>query len=57
MHIFMLQINPEYTEEDVAISNYPLSAALTCTKLCTAFEDAWNVEDKIADWIMQYGTL
>jgi len=41
-------INPEYSEEDVAISNYPLSAALTCTKLCTAFEDAWNIEDKIA---------
>lgn len=44
----LLQINPEYSEEDVAISNYPLSAALTCTKLCTAFEDAWNIEDKIA---------
>lgn len=33
----------DYTEEDVSISNYPLSAALTCTKLCTAFEEAWGV--------------
>ncbi|XP_018328143.1 ribosomal RNA small subunit methyltransferase NEP1 [Agrilus planipennis] len=33
----------DYTEETVAISNYPLSAALTCTKLCSAFEEAWGV--------------
>lgn len=36
-------INVDYTEDMVSISNYPLSAALTCTKLCTAFEEAWNV--------------
>ncbi|XP_067936245.1 ribosomal RNA small subunit methyltransferase NEP1-like [Watersipora subatra] len=42
-------IDPEYTEENIAISNYPLSAALTCSKLCNAFEEAWAVEDKVAE--------
>lgn len=36
-------IEVEYTEDTVSISNYPLSAALTCTKLCSAFEDSWGV--------------
>ncbi|KRY69610.1 Ribosomal RNA small subunit methyltransferase NEP1 [Trichinella pseudospiralis] len=30
---------PEYSEEVLKISNYPLSAALTCAKVCTAFEE------------------
>ncbi|KRZ16583.1 Ribosomal RNA small subunit methyltransferase NEP1 [Trichinella zimbabwensis] len=34
---------PEYSEEVLKISNYPLSAALTCAKVCTAFEEVWNV--------------
>jgi rRNA small subunit pseudouridine methyltransferase Nep1 len=33
----------DYTEENISISNYPLSAALTCTKLCDAFENAWGI--------------
>ncbi|KAJ8947044.1 hypothetical protein NQ318_019936 [Aromia moschata] len=33
----------DYTEDTISISNYPLSAALTCTKLCSAFEEAWNI--------------
>lgn len=33
----------DYTESTVSISNYPLSAALTCTKICSAFEDAWSI--------------
>ena len=33
----------DYTGETLSISNYPLSAAITCSKLCTAFEDKWNV--------------
>lgn len=33
----------DYTEEEISISNFPLSAALTCTKLCSAFEEVWNV--------------
>ncbi|XP_018572704.1 ribosomal RNA small subunit methyltransferase NEP1 [Anoplophora glabripennis] len=36
-------VNIDYTEETISISNYPLSAALTCTKLCSAFEETWNV--------------
>lgn len=32
-----------YTDKMVSISNYPLSAAITCSKFCTAFEDKWNV--------------
>lgn len=36
-------VNVDYVEESVSISNYPLSAALTCTKFCSAFEETWNV--------------
>ncbi|XP_057665255.1 ribosomal RNA small subunit methyltransferase NEP1 [Diorhabda carinulata] len=36
-------IEVDYTEDFFSISNYPLSAALTCTKLCSAFEEEWNV--------------
>ncbi|XP_067014691.2 ribosomal RNA small subunit methyltransferase NEP1 [Anabrus simplex] len=37
------KINVDYIEETVSLSNYPLSAALTCTKLCSAFEDVWAI--------------
>ncbi|KAG8184692.1 hypothetical protein JTE90_013085 [Oedothorax gibbosus] len=37
------QIKEDYTEETVAISGYPLSAAATCSKLCTAFEEVWGI--------------
>ena len=36
-------IKTDYTEENISISNYPLSAALCCTKICDAFEQAWGV--------------
>ncbi|XP_068695099.1 ribosomal RNA small subunit methyltransferase NEP1-like [Montipora foliosa] len=36
-------IDVPYVEETVAISQYPLSGALTCSKICTAFEEAWGV--------------
>lgn len=36
-------LNVDYTEEDISISNYPLSAALTCAKLCSAFEEVWGI--------------
>nr|ACO10482.1 Probable ribosome biogenesis protein NEP1 [Caligus rogercresseyi] len=36
-------INPEYTDAELRIGNYPLSAALTCTKITSAFEEAWGV--------------
>ncbi|XP_072043667.1 ribosomal RNA small subunit methyltransferase NEP1-like [Amphiura filiformis] len=37
------KVDVDYTEEDISISNYPLSAALTCTKVCSAFEEAWGI--------------
>jgi len=36
-------IKVDYTEKDVCIGNYPLSAALTCAKICSAFEEAWGI--------------
>lgn len=36
-------IKTDYTEEEYCIGNYPLSAALTCAKITSAFENAWNV--------------
>ncbi|XP_055603046.1 ribosomal RNA small subunit methyltransferase NEP1 [Uranotaenia lowii] len=36
-------LNLDYTEGVFSISNYPLSAALTCAKLCGAFEETWGV--------------
>ncbi|KAL6264582.1 hypothetical protein P5V15_004684 [Pogonomyrmex californicus] len=37
------QVKTDYIEETFAISNYPLSGALTCSKLCTAFEEVWGI--------------
>ncbi|CAG2228292.1 EMG1 [Mytilus edulis] len=36
-------VDVDYIEKTVSISNYPLSAALTCAKLCSAFEEKWGV--------------
>ncbi|XP_050988463.1 ribosomal RNA small subunit methyltransferase NEP1 [Labeo rohita] len=36
-------VNVDYTEKTLSISNYPLSAALTCAKMCSAFEEVWGV--------------
>ena len=36
-------VDVDYTDESFSISNYPLSAALTCTKLCSGFEEKWGV--------------
>lgn len=30
-------------EDTFSISNYPLSAALTCAKLCSGFEEVWGI--------------
>lgn len=35
--------NPDYVDEVVSFSKYPLSAALVCAKLTSAFEEAWGV--------------
>ena len=36
-------VDCDYTDKTVSISNYPLSAAITCSKFCSAFEDKWNI--------------
>ncbi|KAJ6636007.1 Ribosomal RNA small subunit methyltransferase NEP1 [Pseudolycoriella hygida] len=36
-------VNVDYTEGAFSISNYPLSAALACSKLCNAFEEVWGI--------------
>lgn len=43
MYLCLYQVNVDYTEKTVSISNYPLSAALTCAKMCSAFEEVWGV--------------
>lgn len=35
--------DPDYVDETVSISKYPLSAALVCAKITSAFEEAWNI--------------
>lgn len=34
---------PDYVEETFSISRFPLSAALVCAKITSAFEEAWKV--------------
>jgi len=36
-------VDVDYTEQTVSISSFPLSAALTCAKLTTAFEEKWGI--------------
>ena len=40
---FSFQVEVDYSEADYSISNYPLSAALTCAKLCDAAEAVWGI--------------
>ena len=40
---FLSQVDVDYIEDSISISSYPLSAALTCAKICSAFEEKWNV--------------
>lgn len=35
---------PDYIHETVSISRFPLSAALVCAKVTSAFEQAWNIK-------------
>lgn len=34
---------PDYVDETFSISKYPLSAALVCAKITSAFEEAWSI--------------
>lgn len=36
-------LKSDYTEGLFSISNYPLSGAIACSKLCSAFEEVWGV--------------
>ena len=36
-------IQVDYAEDNICIGNYPLSAALCCAKITSAFEEAWGV--------------
>ena len=36
-------VDVDYTDKLVSVSNYPLSAAITCSKFCSAFEDKWKI--------------
>ncbi|MCL4138215.1 UNVERIFIED_CONTAM: hypothetical protein GTU68_002560 [Idotea baltica] len=37
------KVEADFIEEEVSISKCHLSGALTCAKICTAFEEAWGV--------------
>ncbi|XP_015787869.1 ribosomal RNA small subunit methyltransferase NEP1 [Tetranychus urticae] len=37
------QVEADYVDETVSISQYPLSGALACTKIVSAFEEAWEI--------------
>eukprot|EP01135_Chromosphaera_perkinsii_P008443 Nk52_evm11s1360 gene=Nk52_evmTU11s1360 len=37
------KVEVNYCEEEMACSEYPLSAAIVCSKLCSAYEDLWGV--------------
>lgn len=38
------KVEVDYVEEEVSFSQYHLSAALACAKLCSGFEEAWNIK-------------
>ena len=37
------KIEADYVDEFIAVSEYPLSASVVLGKLCTSFEEKWNV--------------
>uniref|UniRef100_A0A914DG20 18S rRNA (pseudouridine-N1)-methyltransferase n=1 Tax=Acrobeloides nanus TaxID=290746 RepID=A0A914DG20_9BILA len=37
------KVTTDYTEKDIKISSYPLSAALTCAKLTHEIEEVWGI--------------
>eukprot|EP00735_Rhodelphis_limneticus_P003587 TRINITY_DN15073_c0_g1::TRINITY_DN15073_c0_g1_i1::g.24919::m.24919 TRINITY_DN15073_c0_g1::TRINITY_DN15073_c0_g1_i1::g.24919 ORF type:complete len:236 (+),score=39.49,sp/Q92979/NEP1_HUMAN/49.36/3e-82,EMG1/PF03587.9/1.2e-71,Pox_C4_C10/PF03336.8/0.0077 TRINITY_DN15073_c0_g1_i1:37-708(+) len=36
-------VNPPYAEELLSISQYPLSGSVACARLCTTYEQHWNI--------------
>uniref|UniRef100_A0AC34QHH7 Ribosomal RNA small subunit methyltransferase NEP1 n=1 Tax=Panagrolaimus sp. JU765 TaxID=591449 RepID=A0AC34QHH7_9BILA len=37
------QVKVDYPNTQIKISNYPLSAAITCSKFASEFEEAWDI--------------
>uniref|UniRef100_A0A0N5B2K3 18S rRNA (pseudouridine-N1)-methyltransferase n=1 Tax=Strongyloides papillosus TaxID=174720 RepID=A0A0N5B2K3_STREA len=37
------KISTDYTDREMKINNYPLSAALACAKVTSGFEEAWDI--------------
>jgi len=37
------KIDASFCDEEIGISEYPLSASVVCGKLCCAFEESWGV--------------
>lgn len=42
-YLMYIQIVTDYTDQNVKISNYPLSAALTCAKVTSGLEEIWGI--------------
>ena len=38
------QVEADYIEEEFSFSQYHLSGALTCAKVCTGFEEGWGIK-------------
>ncbi|XP_050701003.1 ribosomal RNA small subunit methyltransferase NEP1-like [Eriocheir sinensis] len=38
------KVEVDYVEEEIAFSRYHLSAALTCAKVCSGFEEVWGIK-------------
>jgi len=36
-------VSADYVESNISISNYPLSGAVVCSRICQAFEDVWDI--------------
>jgi len=36
-------VNVDYADKQVCISEYPLSASVACGKICNSFEDLWDI--------------
>ncbi|CAL8069598.1 unnamed protein product [Calicophoron daubneyi] len=48
-HGSVVETCSDFLTRSVSISNFPLSAAQTCARICTAFEDVWDVEDFVSE--------
>ncbi|VEL11317.1 unnamed protein product [Protopolystoma xenopodis] len=47
-HGSILSTSGDFLDRLISISHFPLSAAQTCSRICTAFEEAWHVEGEVS---------